>query len=57
MIHLTLYYDADKKDVNNNCWCVKFSNSNTVYCFPTLVDAQLYITENSWHFMPDIIKK
>lgn len=50
--HIVIYYDADMKDHDGLCWCVELNPSSTTNRFATLADAQLFITDNSWFFMP-----
>lgn len=54
--HIVLYYDADMKDADGLGWCVELQPSSTTNRFATLADAQLFITDNSWYFMPSIYR-
>ena len=52
--NIVIYYDADMKDHDGLCWCVELNPSSTTNRFATLSDAQLFITDNSWFFLPSI---
>lgn len=55
--HIVIYYDADMKEVDGRGWCVELQPSSTTNRFATLADAQLFITDNSWYFLPSIYKE
>jgi hypothetical protein len=52
--HIVIYYDADMKEADGLGWCVELHPSSTTNRFATLADAQLFITDNSWYFLPSI---
>jgi hypothetical protein len=54
--HIVIYYDADMKEADGLAWCVELLPSSTTHRFATLADAQLFITDNSWYFLPSIHK-
>jgi len=54
--HIVIYYDADMKNTDGLCWCVELLPSSTTNRFATLADAQLFITDNSWYFVPNTYK-
>jgi hypothetical protein len=55
--HIIIYYDADLHDADGLGWCVELQPSSTTNRFATFVDAQLFITDNSWFFLPSIYRK
>jgi len=52
--HIVIYYDAEMKQADGLGWCVELLPSLTTHRFATLADAQLFITDNSWHFMSEV---
>jgi len=50
--HIVIYYDADMKDADGLGWCVELQPSSTTHRFATFSDATMFITDNSWWFMP-----
>lgn len=52
--HIVIYYDAEMKQADGLGWCVELLPSSTTNRFATLADAQLFITDNSWHFLTSI---
>jgi hypothetical protein len=52
--HIVLYYDADMKDADGLGWCVELQPSSTTNRFATFADAQMFITDNSWWFLPSL---
>lgn len=51
-----LYFDQELKEQDGRGWCVRFSNQDApVQRFATLNDAQMFITDNSWYFMPSMV--
>ena len=52
--NIVIYYDANMKGYDGLCWCVELNPSSTTNRFATLTDAQLFITDNSWFFLPSI---
>jgi hypothetical protein len=52
--HIVIYYDAEMKHIDGLCWCVELLPSSTTNRFATLADAQLFITDNSWYFIPEV---
>lgn len=55
--HIVIYYDADMKEADGLGWCVALQPFCTTHRFATLADAQLFITDNSWYFLPSIYKE
>ena len=55
--HIVIYYDAYTKEADGLGWCVELQPSSTTNRFATLSDAQLFITDNSWYFLPSIYKE
>ena len=55
--HIVIYYDADIKEADGLGWCVELQPSSMTHRFATLADAQLFITDNSWYFLPSIYKE
>ena len=51
---VVLYYDTDMKDADGLGWCVELQPSSTLHRFATFSDATMFITDNSWWFMPSI---
>ena len=53
---ITLYYDTGMKELDGRGWCLRLGNSSVVFLhrFETLADTQMYITDNSWWFMPSL---
>jgi hypothetical protein len=56
MRHIILYYDGEKKDLDGKGWCVNLNSLATVLSqrFESFSDAQMFITDNSWWFMPSL---
>ena len=52
--HIVLYYDTDMKDADGLGWCVELQPSSTTNRFATFTDAQMFITDNSWWFLPSL---
>ena len=52
--HIVIYYDAEMKQADGLGWCVELLPSSTTNRFATLADAQLFITDNSWYFIPEV---
>ena len=52
--HIVIYYDAEMKQADGLGWCVELLPSSTTNRFATLADAQMFITDNSWHFMSEV---
>ena len=55
--HVTcvICFDATMKELDGKGWCVKFSNSAGMERFTSLSDVQMFITDNSWYFMPSMV--
>lgn len=54
-INCVICFDQTMKELDGKGWCVRFSNSSGMERFATLSDAQLFITDNSWYFLPSMV--
>jgi len=52
--HMVVYYDKDMKDADGLGWCVELQPSSTTNRFATFSEAQLFMTDNSWFFLPSM---
>lgn len=52
--HIVLYYDGKMKELDGKGWCVNLDSLATAVSqrFESFSDAQMFITDNSWWFMP-----
>ena len=50
--HIVIYYDTDMKRLDGLGWCVELRPSHRQHRFTTFSDATMFITDNSWWFMP-----
>lgn len=56
---IVIYYDGEMKELDGKGWCVNLDNLATCVSqrFESLSDAQMFITDNSWWFMPSLTEK
>jgi hypothetical protein len=54
--HIVIYYDGKKKDLDGKGWCVNLDSQVTCIGqrFESFGDAQMFITDNSWWFLPSL---
>jgi hypothetical protein len=54
--HIVIYYDGKKKDLDGKGWCVNLDSHVTCIRqrFESFGDAQMFITDNSWWFLPSL---
>lgn len=52
--HVVLYYDAKGKELDGKGWCVNLDSHVSVISqrFESFGDAQMFITDNTWWFLP-----
>lgn len=55
LVVCVIFFDKAMKEMDGKGWCINFSNASAIQRFETLGDAQLYITDNSWYFMPAML--
>ena len=53
---IVIYYDGKMKELDGKGWCVNLDSLATVLSqrFESFGDAQMFITDNSWWFMPSL---
>lgn len=51
---MVVYYDKDMKEADGLGWCVELQPSSTTNRFATFAEAQLFMTDNSWFFLPSM---
>lgn len=56
---IVIYYDGKMKELDGKGWCVNLDSLATVLSqrFESFSDAQMFITDNSWWFMPSLTEK
>ena len=54
--HIVIYYDTNMKDLDGKGWCVNLDSLATCVSqrFESFSDATMFITDNSWWFIPSI---
>ena len=52
--NIVISYDADMKRSHGSGWSVELQPTPATHYFATFGDAMMFITDNSWHFLPSI---
>jgi hypothetical protein len=57
--HIVIYYDGKMKELDGKGWCVNLNSLTACVSqrFESFSDATMFITDNSWWFMPSLAEK